>query len=199
MTEGVSAMHQTSMAWRHLHRKDDISPIVKTQGKKQLGKESNSNSQNWKRKCENKDWNHGIDTAYSGYRADSQDSGRYFNSHRYGKKVYGCKSLLTASFTRTAIGVATRTNRCASNIISPVVIFTITNRIFAPPLRSIITPPTIFTETMNNSDISMILKMDYYRHALFPCRSHFPKSTTWGIFSHIPPRAFRCQPNDSPI
>ena len=68
MTEGVSAMHQTSMAWRHLHRKDDISPIVKTQGKKQLGKESNSNSQNWKRKCENKDWNHGIDTAYSGYR-----------------------------------------------------------------------------------------------------------------------------------
>ena len=68
MTEGVSAMHQTSMAWRHLHRKDDISPMAKTQGKKQLGKESNSNSQNWKRKCENKDWNHGIDTAYSGYR-----------------------------------------------------------------------------------------------------------------------------------
>ena len=131
--------------------------------------------------------------------ADSQDSVRYFNSHRYGKKVYGCQSLLTASFTRTAIGVATRTNRCASNIISPVVIFTITNRIFAPPLRSIITPPTIFTETMNNSDISMILKMDYYRHALLLCRSHFPKSTTWGIFSHIPPRAFRCQPNDSPI
>ena len=70
MTEGVSAMHQTSMAWRHLHRKDDISPMAKTQGKKQLGKESNSNSQNWKRKCENKDWNHGIDTAYSGYRED---------------------------------------------------------------------------------------------------------------------------------
>ena len=68
MTEGVSAMHQTSMAWRHLHRKDDIWPMAKTQGKKQLGKESNSNSQNWKRKCENKDWNHGIDTAYSGYR-----------------------------------------------------------------------------------------------------------------------------------
>ena len=61
MTEGVSAMHQTSMAWRHLHRKDDIWPMAKTQGKKQLGKESNSNSQNWKRKCENKDWNHGID------------------------------------------------------------------------------------------------------------------------------------------
>ena len=71
MTEGVSAIYQTSMAWRHLHRKDDIWPMAKTQGKKQLGKESNSNSQNWKRKCENKDWNHGIDTAYSGYRASS--------------------------------------------------------------------------------------------------------------------------------
>ena len=68
MTEGVSAMHQTSMAWRHLHRKDDIWPIVKTHWGKQLGKESNFNSQNWKRKCENKNWNHGIDTAYSGYR-----------------------------------------------------------------------------------------------------------------------------------
>ena len=68
MTEGVSAMHQTSMAWRHLHRKDDIWPIVKTHWGKQLGKESNFNSQNWKRKCENKKWNHGIDTAYSGYR-----------------------------------------------------------------------------------------------------------------------------------
>ena len=68
MTEGVSAMHQTSMAWRHLHRKDDIWPIVKTHWGKQLGKESNFNSQNWRRKCENKKWNHGIDTAYSGYR-----------------------------------------------------------------------------------------------------------------------------------
>ena len=64
MTEGVSAMHQTSMAWRHLHRKDDIWPIVKTHWGKQLGKESNFNSQNWKRKCENKKWNHGIDTLW---------------------------------------------------------------------------------------------------------------------------------------